>query len=79
MFLHRRGSVPSNYVQNPDGYLVGGDGLRYFTTTDAAGNINVFRIDLPGQYSIKLPTNGLYLISRDGLRQLITSNDGSLA
>lgn len=78
MFLHKRVSALDNYVKNLDNYLIGSDGLRYYTKIDINGNIIVFRIDLPGQCAIKLPTNGFYLVSRDGLHGLINNNGGTL-
>lgn len=64
------------YVANKDGYLTGGDGLRYYTRAGPDGSRIVFRIDVPG---ITLPKDGLFLIPRDGLRDLIKSTKGSLA
>ena len=67
-----------NYVASSAGFLTGGDGLRYFTKAGPNGSRIVFRIDLPGKYAITLPKDGLFLIPRDGLRDLIKSNGGSL-
>ena len=71
-------SKKRDYVAHKDGYLIGGDGLRYFTKAGPNGSRIVFRIDLPGKYAITLPKDGLFLIPRDGLRDLIKSNGGSL-
>jgi len=71
-------SKKRDYVANKDGYLTGDDGLRYYTKAGPNGSRIVFRIDLPGKYAITLPKDGLFLIPRDGLRDLIKSTGGSL-